>query len=59
MLTKQDEPLRSSQEMKTPTASSYFQQLTMYFRKKLYERLRSFPEMKICEINGQVGEGGR
>ena len=30
-----------------------------YFRKKLYERLRSFPEMKICEINGQVGEGGR
>ena len=33
MLTKRDEPLRSSQEMKTPTASSYFQQLAMYFRK--------------------------
>jgi hypothetical protein len=30
----------------TPPVSLYFQQLAMYFRKKLYERRRSFPEMK-------------
>jgi hypothetical protein len=30
----------------TPPASLYFQQLAMYFRKKLYERRRSSPEMK-------------